>query len=124
MFRTYQSEHSSHFRPLPKDYKEQFVDQAYQFIIPKTLWLYKQTGKAYIDSLYERNIRTYAKTSDFEVKFVDLSNLADYVPIAVFERVNQFIGFLKERAKNNQQAKLKETLGEIEKKIVLLNVLY
>lgn len=29
------------------------------------------------------------------MKYVDISNLADFVPIAVFERVNKLIGFLK-----------------------------
>lgn len=58
------------------------------------------------------------------MKYVDISNLADYVPITVFERINKLIGFLKEKASNKQENRLKEHLADIEKKIVLLNVLY
>lgn len=58
------------------------------------------------------------------MKYVDISNLADFVPIAVFERVKKLIGFLKEKATSKQESKLKERLADIEKKIILLNVLY
>ena len=50
--------------------------------------------------------------------------MADYVPITAFERVNKLIGFLKEKATNKQEAKLRENLADIERKIIILNVLY